>query len=92
MFWDVNWFENVVEKLEEARVEAEKSRREADRMKKELKEKLEKEGLFDRKKPLPAYRENAADRKLTGSFESNKGKLPWPVSGTVVAAETGIAK
>lgn len=34
-------FEDVVERLDEARLDAEKSRRDADRMKKELKEKLE---------------------------------------------------
>ncbi len=34
-------FEDVVEKLDEARLDAEKARREADRMKRELKEKLE---------------------------------------------------
>ena len=31
--------------------------------------------------PMPAYKENAADKKLTGSFESNKGRLPIPISG-----------
>lgn len=30
---------------------------------------------------MPAYNENAADRKLSGSFESNKGRLPVPVTG-----------
>lgn len=33
------------------------------------------------KKTMPAYKENAADKKLTGSFESNKGKLPVPITG-----------
>ena len=32
-------------------------------------------------KPMPAYRENAADKKLSGSFESNKGRLPMPITG-----------
>lgn len=32
-------------------------------------------------KVMPAYNENAADRKLSGSFESNKGRLPVPVTG-----------
>lgn len=32
-------------------------------------------------KAMPAYKESAADRKLSGSFESNKGKLPVPVTG-----------
>lgn len=32
-------------------------------------------------KTMPAYKESAADRKLSGSFESNKGKLPVPITG-----------
>ncbi len=32
-------------------------------------------------KTMPAYKERAADRKLSGSFESNKGKLPVPITG-----------
>jgi septal ring factor EnvC (AmiA/AmiB activator) len=40
---------------------------------------------------LPAYRENAADRKLTGSFESNKGKLPMPITGPyLITSHYGI--
>ena len=30
---------------------------------------------------MPAYRESASDKKLTGSFESNKGRLPAPITG-----------
>ena len=33
------------------------------------------------KKEKPAYKESAADKKLTGSFESNRGKLPVPITG-----------
>ncbi|MBR6600761.1 MAG: peptidoglycan DD-metalloendopeptidase family protein [Bacteroidaceae bacterium] len=32
-------------------------------------------------KAMPAYKASAADRKLSGSFESNRGKLPVPVTG-----------
>lgn len=32
-------------------------------------------------KTMPAYKESAADRRLSGSFESNKGKLPVPITG-----------
>ena len=32
-------------------------------------------------KEMPAYRESASDKKLTGSFESNKGRLPAPITG-----------
>lgn len=33
------------------------------------------------KKEMPIYKESAADKKLTGSFESNRGKLPVPITG-----------
>lgn len=32
-------------------------------------------------KTMPTYKESVADRKLSGSFESNKGKLPVPITG-----------
>lgn len=40
---------------------------------------------------MPTYRQNAADKKLTGSFESNKGKLPVPVTGPyLVTSHYGV--
>ena len=40
---------------------------------------------------MPAYRQNAADKKLTGSFESNKGKLPVPITGPyLVTSHYGV--
>ena len=40
---------------------------------------------------MPAYRQNAADKKLTGSFESNKGRLPVPVTGPyLVTSHYGV--
>ena len=40
---------------------------------------------------MPAYRENAADKKLSGSFESNKGKLPVPLTGPyLVTSNYGV--
>lgn len=39
----------------------------------------------------PVYRENTADKKLTGSFESNKGKLPVPLTGAyLVISHYGV--
>lgn len=32
-------------------------------------------------KAMPAYQENAAEKKLSGSFENNKGRLPVPITG-----------
>lgn len=42
-------------------------------------------------KAMPAYRQNAADKKLTGSFESNKGRLPVPITGPyLVTSHYGV--
>ena len=41
--------------------------------------------------PVPAYRESAADKKLSGSFQSNKGRLPVPITGPyLVTSHYGI--
>lgn len=32
-------------------------------------------------KKMPVYRENAAEKKLSGSLENNKGRLPVPITG-----------
>lgn len=40
---------------------------------------------------MPTYRQNAADKKLTGSFESNKGRLPVPITGPyLVTSHYGV--
>ena len=40
---------------------------------------------------MPAYRQNAADKKLTGSFENNKGRLPVPITGPyLVTSHYGV--
>lgn len=40
---------------------------------------------------MPVYRQNAADKKLTGSFESNKGRLPVPITGPyLVTSHYGV--
>ena len=42
-------------------------------------------------KTVPAYRQNAADKKLTGSFENNKGRLPVPITGPyLVTSHYGV--
>lgn len=42
-------------------------------------------------KAVPVYRQNAADKKLTGSFESNKSKLPVPITGPyLVTSHYGV--
>ena len=40
---------------------------------------------------MPSYHQNAADKKLTGSFESNKGRLPIPITGPyLVTSHYGV--
>lgn len=40
---------------------------------------------------MPVYRQNATDKKLTGSFESNKGRLPVPITGPyLVTSHYGV--
>lgn len=42
-------------------------------------------------KAMPEYRQNAADKKLSGSFESNKGRLPVPLTGPyLVTSHYGV--
>ena len=46
--------------------------------------KADEKGTSDGKpsgKAMPEYHQNTADKKLTGSFESNKGRLPIPITG-----------
>ena len=40
---------------------------------------------------MPVYRQNAADRKLSGSFERNRGRLPVPITGPyLVTSHYGV--
>lgn len=40
---------------------------------------------------MPAYRQNETDRKLSGSFASNKGRLPVPLTGPyLIVSHYGI--
>lgn len=42
-------------------------------------------------KAMPVYRQNAADKKLSGSFESNRGRLPVPITGPyLVTSHYGV--
>ena len=71
----------IAEEIEKARKRAEEeARREAAARKKA--EKTESPSAAKPKaKPLEAYTMNKADRELSGSFASNRGKLPVPVTG-----------
>lgn len=74
----------IAEEIEKARKRAEEeARREAAARKKA--EKTESSSAAKPKaKPLEAYTMNKADRELSGSFASNRGKLPVPVTGPYI--------
>lgn len=74
----------IAEEIEKTRKRAEEeARREAAARKKA--EKTESPSATKPKaKPLEAYTMNKADRELSGSFASNRGKLPVPVTGPYI--------
>ena len=74
----------IAEEIEKARKRAEEeARREAAARKKA--EKTESPSAAKPKaEPLKAYTMNKADRELSGSFASNRGKLPVPVTGPYI--------
>lgn len=74
----------IAEEIEKARKRAEEeARREAAARKKA--EKTESPSATKPKaEPLEAYSMNKADRELSGSFASNRGKLPVPVTGPYI--------
>lgn len=74
----------IAEEIEKARKRAEEeARREAAARKKA--EKTESPSAAKPKaKPLEAYTMNKADRELSGSFASTRGKLPVPVTGPYI--------
>lgn len=74
----------IAEEIEKARKRAEEeAQREAAARKKA--EKTESPSATKPKaEPLEAYTMNKADRELSGSFASNRGKLPVPVTGPYI--------
>ena len=70
-------------------IEAEIAKQEATQRKKE--NKSSETSAKKSEGTIPAYRENTADKKLSGSFESNKGKLPVPITGPyLVTSHYGV--
>ena len=71
-----------IDKLIEAEIEMAKKRAEAARKKKPVSKSDEKTTVSTGK--VDIYRTDADDRKLSGSFEKNKGSLPVPITGPYV--------
>lgn len=74
----------IAQEIEKARRRAEEeARREAARRKKES-GKNPSSTASSGKKPIEKYTMNLADRQLTGSFASNRGRLPIPITGPYI--------
>lgn len=58
-------------------------KKEVKALNKEIQRKID-EAQRSKNSPSGAKKDDAQDIKLSGEFANNKGKLPWPVSGTLV--------
>lgn len=78
--------DKLIQKLKKERKSIESQiaskKKEVNALNKEIQKKIEE--AQKAKKKTSGKKEDPKDIKLSGEFESNKGKLPWPVSGPVV--------
>ena len=79
--------DKLVQKLKKERKTIEKQitskKKEVQNLNKEIQRKIEEAQRAKQKSG--AKKDDGVDAKLSGEFESNKGKLPWPVNGVLVS-------
>lgn len=74
----------IAEEIEKARKRAEEEARREAAVRKKAEKTESPSAAKPKAKPLEAYTMNKADRELSGSFASNRGKLPVPVTGPYI--------
>lgn len=74
----------IAEEIEKARKRAEEEARKEAAARKKGENKSDGSATKSKAAPLEAYTMNKADRELSGSFVSNRGKLPVPVTGPYI--------
>ena len=74
----------IAEEIEKARKRAEEEARKEASVRKKTEDKRGGSPAKSEVTPLEAYTMNKADRELSGSFVSNRGKLPVPVTGPYI--------
>lgn len=74
----------IAEEIEKARKRAEEEARREAAARKKAETTESPSATKPKAKPLEAYTMNKADRELSGSFASNRGKLPVPVTGPYI--------
>ena len=74
----------IAEEIEKARKRAEEEARREVAARKKAEKTESPSATKPKAEPLEAYTMNKADRELSGSFASNRGKLPVPVTGPYI--------
>lgn len=74
----------IAEEIEKARKRAEEEARHEAAARKKAEKTESPSATKPKAEPLEAYTMNKADRELSGSFASNRGKLPVPVTGPYI--------
>lgn len=74
----------IAEEIEKARKRAEEEAQREAAARKKVEKTESPSATKPKAKPLEAYTMNKADRELSGSFASNRGKLPVPVTGPYI--------
>lgn len=74
----------IAEEIEKVRKRAEEEARKEAAARKKGESKSDGSATKPKAAPLEAYTMNKADRELSGSFVSNRGKLPVPVTGPYI--------
>lgn len=74
----------IAEEIEKARKRAEEEAQREAAVRKKAEKTESPSAAKPKAKPLEAYTMNKADRELSGSFASNRGKLPVPVTGPYI--------
>lgn len=74
----------IAEEIEKARKRAEEEAQREAAARKKVEKTESPSATKPKAEPLEAYTMNKADRELSGSFASNRGKLPVPVTGPYI--------
>ncbi|OFY40511.1 MAG: hypothetical protein A2X18_11370 [Bacteroidetes bacterium GWF2_40_14] len=76
----------LTKKEKDVRQQLNEKRKEVERLNREIEKIL---AAAVKEKKSPEYKESVADRALSGKFENNRGRLPWPVKRGVITEQFG---
>lgn len=76
----------LTKKEREVRQQLNEKRKEVEKLNREIERIL---AAAVKEQKSPDYKESMADRTLSGKFENNKGRLPWPVKRGIITEQFG---